>query len=241
MVARSDLRRVEAALLAAGWEHVKLDPYDQRYYREWTHELPPLRHKRRQSVVDVHHTILPVTGRVKPNAAALLERAVPLSGDLWILSPADMLLHSAAHLFQDGDVAGGLRDLVDLDSLLRHFGQSEPAFWEYLVPRARELGLERSLYYALRYSNAMLETPVPAGVHTEVASASPPLPIRAVMDRLVSRALLPGRGDMDTLSERGARLALYARSHWLRMPPGRLAAHLVRKASRHWFVRDESH
>jgi HprK-related kinase A len=241
MVARSDLRRVEAALLAAGWEHVKLDPYDQRYYREWTHELPPLRHKRRQSVVDVHHTILPVTGRVRPNAAALLERAVPLPGDLWILSPADMLLHSAAHLFQDGDVAGGLRDLVDLDSLLRHFGQSEPAFWDELVPRAREHGLERSLYYALRYANAMLETPVPAGVHTEIASAAPPLPIRALMDRLVARALLPGRGDMDTSSKRGARLALYARSHWLRMPPGRLAAHLVRKASRQWFVRDEIH
>ena len=36
------LDAVEAALIAAGWEWVKRDPYDDDYYRRWMHELPPL-------------------------------------------------------------------------------------------------------------------------------------------------------------------------------------------------------
>ena len=35
LVDRDNLRAVEAALLAEGWQHVKPDPYDQRYYRRW--------------------------------------------------------------------------------------------------------------------------------------------------------------------------------------------------------------
>ena len=37
--------------------------YDQRYYREWMHELPPLLHVRRQTALDVHHAIAPETAR----------------------------------------------------------------------------------------------------------------------------------------------------------------------------------
>jgi hypothetical protein len=49
-----------------------------------------------------------------------------------------------------------------------------------------------------------------------------------LMDRLVLRALpgATGRG-----SSRAA-LALYIRSHWLRMPPVMLTRHLLRKATR---------
>ena len=51
----------EQLLLHAGWSHMKADEYDQHYYREWMHELPPLQHKERGTVVDLHHGILPVT------------------------------------------------------------------------------------------------------------------------------------------------------------------------------------
>lgn len=43
LVSRDDLRRSEAALLAAGWQVQAVDDYADRYYRKWSHELPPMR------------------------------------------------------------------------------------------------------------------------------------------------------------------------------------------------------
>ena len=71
LVPEGSLHKVEAALLAAGWGPLKLDPYDQRYYRRWMHELPPLRHRARGTTVDVHHRILPQTSRLNPDPALL--------------------------------------------------------------------------------------------------------------------------------------------------------------------------
>jgi hypothetical protein len=242
LVPQGDIREVERALMAAGWEAVKLHPYDQRFYRQWSHELPPLRHSRRQTVVDVHHNILPVNGRVRVDARLLLEAAAPLQAPgvepgLWTLGPEDMVLHNAAHLFQDGDLSGSVRDLVDADALIRDFAAREPEFWTRLPVRARELGLERALFYALRFARRLLGTPVPAGVDT--ALPRPPVLILAAMDRLVARSLLPVAGQYGTFGEESARLLLYVRSHWLRMPPTQLASHLARKALRRWQDEEE--
>ena len=42
LVPRDRIEEAETALLAAGWEWVKSDPYDMAYYREHMHELPPV-------------------------------------------------------------------------------------------------------------------------------------------------------------------------------------------------------
>ena len=228
MVPKESLAPVEAALHRHGYEAVKLDPYDQRYYRTWMHELPPLCHRERNTVVDVHHTILPESGRLRPDPRALIDAVRSLGDGLRILAPADLVLHSAAHLFQDGDLDGGLRDLVDLDLLFRHFG-TEPAFWEGLVPRAVELSLARPLYYALRYCRGLLGSPVPVTVAQAVRVAEPIWPVGALMDSLTCRALTPDGWETPPLRTRQARFFLYVRSHWLRMPPGLLTRHLVRK------------
>jgi len=93
---------------------------------------------------DVHHAILPKTARLKPDSAKLLAASHRLAGEPWlrVLAPVDMVLHAAAHLFLNEEFSNGLRDLVDLDSLLRHFG-AEPGFWERLAARGRELDLAR--------------------------------------------------------------------------------------------------
>ena len=124
LVPKDSLEAVETALLGAGWERLKeADGYDDLYYRQWMHELPPLIHRTRDRMIDVHHTILPSTARPKPDAAALIADSVPLEGGLRILSPADIIVHAAAHLFADGDLAGGLRNLWDIDRLLREFAE----------------------------------------------------------------------------------------------------------------------
>lgn len=235
MVPKDRLVEVEAALKSHGWEPMKLDPYDQRYYRQWMHELPPMRHQERLTAIDVHHTILPESGRLHPDPQLLLESARPIDGSLCkVLAPADMILHSAVHLFQDGELAGGLRDLTDMDDLLRHFGDHEPGFWEHLVPRARQLGLQRPLFYALRYTRRLLGTPIPEPVRQTSQHDGPPWMIIRLMDRLVSRAMFLQDPDHTRINESSARWLLYVRSHWLRMPPHLLAGHLTRKALRRW-------
>ena len=104
LVPRERMAQVEAALLAAGWERMKeADGYDDLYHRRWMHELPPLIHRDRDRMIDVHHTILPPTARPTPDARALIADSVALESGLRILAPADMVIHAAAHLFADGD------------------------------------------------------------------------------------------------------------------------------------------
>jgi Uncharacterised nucleotidyltransferase len=224
MVPGAALDTVEGALASAGWQPLKLDPYDQRYYRTWMHELPPLCHRERGTVVDLHHTILPRTSRLKPDPKRLWAAARRLgAGPLHVLAPTDMVLHAAAHLFHDGDLQRSLRDLVDIKDLLTHFGQVEPDFWSDLVPQAVALGLERPLFYALRFSRRLLGTPIPEPVVKSAAKHAPPVVIIKAMDQLVPRTLVPGYGS----GERGTAMLLYIRSHWLRMPPWLLARHLA--------------
>jgi Uncharacterised nucleotidyltransferase len=79
LVPRERLSDVEAAVIAAGWEWLKPDPYDDHYYRTWMHELPPLIHRDRDAMIDVHHTILPLTARPRPDAGAMIGESVTLS------------------------------------------------------------------------------------------------------------------------------------------------------------------
>ena len=232
MVPRAALEAVEAALEDAGWERMKLDPYDQRYYRTWMHELPPLRHGERGTVVDVHHAILPPTARLKPDPEQLWAMAQRLPGRrLYVLAPADMVLHSAAHLFHDGDLHRSLRNLVEIHDLLTHFG-AMPDFWPALVPRASALSLGRPLCYALRYCRRLLDTPVPEITMSHAMADAPAPTTLTLMDRIVPSALITGSGDLG-----GGALLLYVRSHWLRMPPWLLAPHLARQTSRRFIGR----
>ena len=228
LVPRGALPQVEAALMQRGWMTTHHDAYDQRYYRKWMHELPPMQHVTRQSVLDVHHTIVPLTGRLHPDAAKLLQAARPVTGQalIRVLAPVDMVLHSATHLFLNEEFSNGLRDLADLDSLLRQFG-AEPAFWRQLRDRAAELELERPLFYALRYGRALLDTPA------EAPDLDGPRGARlGLMDGLFLRALQPAHPTASDRLTPLARLALYLRAHWLRMPPALLAYHLAVKALR---------
>ncbi len=238
LVPKARLAAVESALLVGGWRSDKLDAYDQRYYRDWMHELPPMSHSIRGTAIDVHHTLLPPTARIRLNTPALFGfwRTVAAAepgqrAAACVLPPSDMLLHSASHLFHEGEFGHALRDLVDLDALLRHFAVNEPGFWSALVARADELGLRRPLFYALRYCRLLLDTPVPDPVRRAMQASAPPRPVMRLMDRCWLQVFEP-RLSADGAHAAAARLALYLRSHWLRMPTGLLLRHLARKAWR---------
>ena len=232
LVPEASLHQVEAALLAAGWGPLKLDPYDQRYYRRWMHELPPLRHRARGTTVDVHHRILPQTSRLNPDPRLLWADSTTLGDDkLRVLSPEDMVLHCAVHLFHDGDLNHGLRDLVDLYDMFGHFG-TDPEFWPRLTSRAQLLGVSRPLFYALRYTEKLLGAQIPATALEALATAAPLWPVKPLMDQLVCRTLIPEHPDQPTTATALARWLLYVRSHYLRMPLRLLVPHLLRKGFR---------
>jgi hypothetical protein len=235
MVPRAALDPVETGLEDAGWQRMKSDSYDQRYYRTWMHELPPLCHGERGTVVDVHHGILPPTARLKPDPDRLWAEAKRLDGSkLHVLAPSDMVLHSAAHLFHDGDLHRSLRDLVDIGDLLGAFA-TQPQFWSDLVARGRALDLGRPLFYALRYARRLLATAVPDEVMIAAAAHAPPRLVLSLMDRLAPRALIP-RPSEQVEDALGSWL-LYMRSHWLRMPAWLLLPHLGHQAVRRGFGR----
>lgn len=218
LVPRGRLEAAEAALLAAGWEWVKPDPYDDAYYRDHMHELPPLIHRERDRMIDVHHTILPLTARVTPDAQALVEGAVALKpGDLFTLSPEDMVIHAAAHLLADGDLAGGLRNLWDIDRLLREFS-ADAGFWKRLLERSRHHGLTLHVSRALRLTHHIFETPVDAHLAWEGRKG----------DIFYTGRIL-ARDGWGRETRKLLRLAFYVRSHWIRMPPLKLARHLWTK------------
>ena len=230
LLAEDDLERAEAVLNHMGWRGMELTPYDDRYYRRWTHELPPLMHVEREVEIDLHHTILPRTARLKPDSRKLIENARDVPGSPYkVLANEDIVLHAMAHLMFDSDLADKLRDLVDIAGLLERFSSEDEEFWERLLGRAAELDLGRPAYYALRYVKTLLGTAVPDAVLEESRRFAPPRPVGWLMDRLVPQALYPQHPDHPSRRTALSRLLLYMRSHWLRMPPWLLAYHLTYK------------
>lgn len=231
MVPKTCIDAVESTLVVAGWKRAELTTYDDHYYRTWMHELPPLVHPERGVMVDLHHTIHPPTGRYKPSADALFAAAVPVGDSrLKTLCPADMVLHCGLHLFAEEFITG-LSDLTDLHELLQHFGQDEK-FWGQLLARARLHGLERILYYMLRYTRLVLGTAIPPRVERAAEVGAPPAALRVVMDVLFRSALIPPRPARRQPGRSIAVWLLYVRSHWLKMPLPLLVPHLCRKALR---------
>ncbi len=208
--------QVEALLLAAGWEWVKPDPYDDAYYRQWMHELPPMIHGERDRMIDVHHTILPLTAGPKPDAAALIADARQLPSGLHVLSPADMICHAAAHLMADGDLSGGMRNLWDIDRLVCQFSAKDPDFGDALAERARLHQLTAPVARALRLAHRLFGTPAVWPIRPGVADA---LFLRRI-------TAVDGWGRK---TRKLTRQGFYIRSHLLRMPPAMLARHLWTK------------
>lgn len=228
LVPREALAEVESTLMLDGWVSAKTSAYDQRYYRQWMHEIPPLTHLRRGTVLDVHHTILPLTARQAPDPRRIVDRATPLPGLPALRLPAleDLLIHSLVHLVHEGELHHALRDLWDIDTMVRVHGAEDTAFWPRLTGYAVDNDLAGPVGLGLRLAARLLHTPVPADVGSTLRALSPPLWCRPRLEARYERALpWPGAGD-----GAAARLQIYLRAHALRMPLPMLTRHLAVKA-----------
>jgi Uncharacterised nucleotidyltransferase len=206
LVPRDRLDEVEVVVLEAGWEWLKTNAYDDHYYRTWMHELPPMIHRDRDAMIDVHHTVMPLTARPKPDAAAMIADSVEIAPGLRMLCLEDMVIHAAAHLFADGDMSGGLRNLWDIRCLLDEYPL------DGLEARARMHGLLTDTERAVRLSGVLFGECKPRGL----------------LDRLyVTR--LTARDGWGRETHKLLRFAFYLRSHLIRMPLPLLLRHLFTK------------
>lgn len=232
LVDRTQLHAAEQALFAAGWISAERDPYNQRYYRQWMHEIPPLIHVQRGTAIDLHHSITPPTSAMAVDSAALLPcvSAAGVDSVFKVLAPVDMVLHSAVHLFQEGEFGHGLRDLLDLNDLLLHFGPRDGDFWRALFDRAVQLGLTVPLHHALFHIGRLFGTQPPPAQASALRSIRPAWPARPAMAALLGAALRPHHPSCDGMGPELARGLLYLRGHLLRMPLHLALPHLARKA-----------
>lgn len=227
LVPKERLSDVEHALYVHGWLVESDSAYDERYYRRWMHELPPMVHLHRRTTLDVHHNLLPETARIQTRPDLLIADAVPLPQwrNVYVPSPVDQILHSACHLFHEGEWGHGLRDLFDLHLLLTAFGRRGGSGAD-LVHRAELLNLTMPLSYAIRCAVAVFATPLPEGTQALLAGRMG----KRWMDGVFLRALSTAHPTLRATGAGWAESALYVRSHWLRMPLQLLLPHLAHQA-----------
>lgn len=234
LVHRSSIVEAETTLVHSGWMGTTLDSYDQRYFRQWMHEIPPLQHLKRQTTLDLHHSIIAPVCHPNFSAEDLWQQVIPVKDmpGLFVLSNIDMILHSATHLFHEGEFEQGLRDLSDLDLMIREYITSDD-LWDSLLKRAVELGFETPLHYALSYTQQILHTPIPKAILERVKKerGRSYLPSR-LLDMLFLAALAPDHETCRVKGGKSARFLLFIRSHWIRMPWYILFPHLIRKSWR---------
>ncbi len=233
LVPQAELAAVQARLETEGWNEVALDDHDQRYYREWSHEVPPLRHPLHPIELDLHHNILPPVARTRVDAQLLLAHVRPSKWPSWqVLQPVDQVLHSAAHLFFDSEARDRVRDLVDLDGLLRHFAP-EAGFWPALESRACELGLNEPLALAAYFCVEWLGTPMPVDVQARVGARGLSAAQRAWLLPVLSALLTPTDPDERPPWQQTLAATIFlARYHRGRMPMRMLVPHLWHKLRR---------
>ncbi|MBK1692161.1 nucleotidyltransferase domain-containing protein [Ectothiorhodospira mobilis] len=230
LVERRALGAVEGALMRHGWMNAHHDPYDQRYYRQWMHELPPMQHIQRGTIVDVHHAILPPTARLKTDSRPLFDASVAVEGRPFrVLAREDMVLHGATHLFfSEGEMPHGCRDLVDLYHLVGTAADGE--FWRRLQARAAELGLEEPLMLAAYFLDRVMGASLPREVQAWAADAFPGGMRGAVLRGALDSALAVRESHHRTLSGALKEGYLIVRGHRQKMPLPLLVRHLGRKA-----------
>lgn len=232
MTPKTYLAEVEQYLTYAGWLPLEETEYDEYYYRTWMHQIPPIGHLTRGSILDVHHTITPETARYPVDSEELFDNAVALEdgSGLYVLSPPDMVLHSATHLFLEGETDRGLRDLSDISLMLNDFRGDED-FWQKLLDRAERLGLMRQLFYAVYFLGLWFAYDFPQDFRKSVEDQGRPSWLEwQVLNWVFGRALPPQHDSVSQPGKGFAKWLLYTRGHYLRMPLYLLIPHLIRKA-----------
>ena len=228
LVAKSQLKEVERRLSIFGWFVKDLDEYDQKYYRQWAHEIPPMQQHSRGTVADIHHNLLPpISGRA-PDITMFTNHLHSTETGLFTLSKPAMVLHSIIHLFFNEEFSNGFRDLTDLHLMFSEEDEKSD-FWPELSKLSEQVKFTTELYYAVRYCQLITETQFPDSFLTLVNQAKLNPVKLAMADFLFSKVLLPHHPSCMDKYTSIARVMAEIRGHLLKMPLHILIYHSLYK------------
>lgn len=228
LVPKDEINKAERKLNLYGWFMDKYSDYDQRYYREWSHEIPPLKHSARGTVLDLHHNLVPpISGRA-PDMVEFWSLATSTDNKRFVLSDAGMALHSIVHLFCQEEFSHGFRDLTDI-FLIFTANEHNQSFWQSLLRLAEKTGFTRELFYAVRYSSSILDAPCPSWVIEETDKFAPSQFVLRYHDWLFDAVLSPHHSLCKQRLFELKHLLAMNRGHWIKMPLTILIRHTVTK------------
>jgi hypothetical protein len=217
---------IEKRLSLLGWLSEELTEHDEKYYRKWAHEIPPLRHGKRGTIVDIHHNIVPIISGRHIDADKFASYSVTTEDGFQILSYAAMTLHSLIHLFFNEDVKKGYRDLIDIHTLMTY--HSDGDYWQTLLSLAQETGFQLELFLACRYAAKILQTDIPEFVQNEINQFCPWN--IAFLDFIYEKSLVPNHPICQPKFFATAEFMILIRGHFQKMPLHILIYHLTCKA-----------
>jgi hypothetical protein len=223
---KGSIDAIEKRLCLLGWLSEELTEHDEKYYRKWAHEIPPLRHGKRGTIVDIHHNIVPIISGRHLDADKFASNSVTTKDGYQILSFAAMTLHSLIHLFFNEDVKKGYRDLIDIHNLMTH--HSENDYWRTILSLAKETGFQMELFLACRYASKILQTVIPEFVQDELSQLCPWYIV--LLDFMYEKALKPNHPVCQPRFFKVAEFMILIKGHFQKMPLHILIYHLLTKA-----------
>lgn len=227
LVPKNKIAEVERALAIYGWYSKPLEEYDQAYYRKWAHEIPPVAHGSRGTVLDVHHNLVPlVSGRSLDMEAFITQCSVQLGG-VMVLNTPGMFFHSAVHLFFNEEYSSAFRDLNDLYLM---YSASEPGFITELLLLVAQFGFDFEIFLAFYYLNHYYQIELPESLQPLMKAQSKHFTIahKFIFDRVT----LPNHSLMNVSGMSLAENMAAIRGHWLKMPLHILLYHIAVKSYR---------
>ncbi len=228
LVAKNDILKAEEAFSKHAWCTKKVSEYDNKYYREWSHEIPPMFNMHRGTVLDLHHNILlPISGR-EVNVEVITENCQLVDGSYTVLSYAATILHSIVHLIISEDVSNGYRDILDITILIKE--NNSPEFWQEIASLSSKLGFNNELYLALSLSEKYANIAIPNDVWQSFNKQKNNSKLNFLLNHVYYFALQPHSPAIQTLKHKIAITVVYFLGHLQKMPLKILIPHLFTKS-----------
>jgi acetolactate synthase small subunit len=227
LVKVEELDSCESLLLSQNWKSEKLTQYDDRYYRQWAHEIPPLIHPFRGTVIDIHHNLyLPISGR-SPKIELFINELEFTADNFAVLKIPQTVMHSIIHLFMNESFSSGMRDLFDIYRLIKEHG--DEYFWNELIVLARQSNFLVELQYCLVALETIFSFDVPEYMSIALHENQLSWTQKIWAKHIFANAILPQHPLISLNRQHFASSIAYFRGHWVKMPKSVLAKHFVEK------------
>ena len=169
LVPKQTIAVAERKLAIHGWLSKEVDDYDDRYYRQWSHEIPPMQHGTRGTVLDLHHNLVPpVSGKAIDMNKFLAIAGREIDG-INVLNEPGLFFHSAVHLFFNDDYSAAFRDMTDLYLLVKDQPES---FFVSLFELHEVAGFRKESYIALKLLKIEYDVTLPIWVEEHIENSA---------------------------------------------------------------------